>query len=156
MSQQPIGSNLGGGLIKQARILLTNDAILTLPTTVITIIEAPGANKIITMIGGNVLFTVVDAYTNVNAAVTTRYHIGLSQPSDVMSGNTYYTTPDNYLFTDRYISLNGESLSDVVNQPLTLAVVNDVDGDFEDGGSDNYLLITIPYMIYNTLTGLFE
>ncbi len=167
---QPILSNLGSGLIKQARTILGDEDILNWPTASgpVDCVPSPGTGKIVLPI--NAIFHASDSIPDFPYAGMlsgdvislswfnddfgfTQAVEGISDP-DATVVNFLSFGPYNFHAIARYNYLlrTGE----IANSPLVARYVSSGAADpLTMGGASNTILITCSYLIYDLNLGQF-
>jgi hypothetical protein len=169
----------GGGtsLIYQAAVTLTDAQIKALPTTGVTIVAAPGANKMIVGVAG-FMWSVLgqgNEYGGINAEA----NIFLALGSVITAGglintaagggrtdvSTFLTDPGGWasLVFGTTLNIASSQLGTFaaaeselpINLPLTLKGYDDVAGAWTGGDVANTLTVSVTYLIFNTTTRLF-
>lgn len=138
-------------------VTLTDGQIKALPTTSVTIIPAPGANKVILPIAAFYWLTWHADYATIDAAVS--FALGniagslqesLGQVSGLLaSGESAGAVvgPGLQVGSNRVMGLSGMLTSDIVNQPLILSALNNTSGNFTGGDASNVLTVTVLYAV---------
>lgn len=156
----------GSGILHQATVTLTDAQIKALPTTAITLVAAPGANKVILPVAVvAVVNTAAGAYTTNDATwtLTTGDATYASLPvpmSNVLSG----TTPRNVHFTLTDHGIGGGDYegaligTGIPSANAALKVIDDYLGasDYTDGHPTNTAKVSVAYLVLDVTTGVFE
>lgn len=162
----------GSGILHQATVTLDNDQIIALPTTAVEIVSALGEGKAIFPVlvqlrcAAVVDYSAIDAGAviainnggnvgilseGVNSSVT-----GLLVPGDpVDAANAFISLLQRDGDTTFVTGISGYYDSDIGNKPLKIQTMNG-GHNFGGGDSANTLVVSVAYMIFNTVTGEFE
>jgi len=185
-----VGPSAGGGssassILRQAVASLTNAQIKALPTTPVTIIAAPGANKLLVPHVALAHMKWVGNYTNINAtssiSIDTAGNFLTSLAEDTLGGVTALlagggpdgswvpfviqqiaqakvttATPAVNPHFHHGVADSGSYDADIVNVPLTISMENVGDGPLTGGNASNVLQISVAYYVLNTITGVYE
>jgi len=135
---------------------LTDAQIKALPTTPIQIVAAPGANKIINILGGNAVLNWNADYTNIDGSAYMAMicnNGGLAShrfaPSDMLAlGESTLTSISPYTYTAGSFILDmTNALAEFNNKSLKLFASNGVAGNFTGGNEANTLKVTVYYVV---------
>lgn len=164
---------LRGGVVYQATITLTHAQLLTLPSTPVAIVAAPGAGKMLILERGVYKATIVTPYTDMQAYgyVFMRTAAGVTQSNaapltdllvnDMVGWVTPAVAPPYDPFTN-LVDFVGYAAVNNLNQAMVVAcrnaiAIDDVAPQNLGGGhADNSLLVSIAYTIIDLTTGIFE
>jgi hypothetical protein len=161
--------------VHQVAVSLTDAQVKALPTTVIEIIPAQGANTVIRLVNGvGIVNKSAGAYTNVTAGAD----------GDDASISLTYSSDDNLLASNPtapsvLVGLNNEvwiinpyiipnlfnpvsylgdpspgNINNIANEGIFLQAYNS-DGDYTGGNAANTLVVSVVYTVLNVLTGEF-
>jgi hypothetical protein len=149
------GVTFAAGL-KSATVTLTNAQIKALPTTGITVVAAQGAHLMIQPVTIACLVdTTAGAYTNIDALAA----LDLEMGAVLYSGTLPITTPFGSagitpaIIQTMEASSNSLAGAGLANAALTVNVNNEGDGPLTGGHDSNSLIVTVAYLVVNTLTG---
>jgi hypothetical protein len=161
----------GADDVRSATVTLTNAQIKALPTTGVTLVDAPGPGLAIiadvasTNGRAHLLGAFTAAYTNVDAGVKVGFCI-CSNPFAAFSGpsstydqqyHTFFTSTGNVWSMVSAAKINGISVAtgtdtatDIENKPLVLYLDNSAAGNLTGGNAANTLKVTVYYTIVPT------
>jgi len=138
---------------------LVGDQIQTLPTIAVTLIPAPGPNKLLIPVAAIIIKQFVTGYTNVDANVK----LGIVEDPDTSFNFLSTLNVGNILWegtTDAKIimalrsdepfalAINSAPQFDIVtDKPLALGMINGALGNLVGGDEANTLKVTVLYMI---------
>src|SRR5688572_23770684 len=114
-----ITKNLIQDNMLQSSVILNNDQIKSLPTTPIQLIPAPGANKIIQVIGGLLYLRMLDSYGNVASFESTIDFDSNGFPWQQFTQQVFIQPPFNHIITG-VVHPFSTILSELENEPLRL------------------------------------
>ncbi len=163
----------GGSFLHQATVTLTNAQIKALPLTGVDIIPAQGSGTVVicgAYVGGGLsgamfMHWVAD-YTNVDASIAWQFYVG--NFNNILAS---YDAGDFFVWgaASPFFLLGPQSdpdtsypipvinsISDFDNKAVTLKVLNASLGALTGGNASNTLTVSLPYMILNLSTGVFE
>jgi hypothetical protein len=152
------GALSGVATVRQASVELTDAQIKTLgATTPVTIVAAPGLNRILLPVSGIMRRVMLAAYTNVNAAAT----LFLSDGGGTIVHSNSVDADFLIAFTDTVATFQPAALyqtlrSTLENSALTIQGANAAAGAFTGGNAANRLIVTVSYLVFNVETGRFE
>ncbi len=173
------GGGGGGSFLHQATVTLTDAQIKALPTTGVQIVAAPGPNKMIVPAGFLWLYLHwADDYTNIGDASHLDLFYGTSKASalgglfesvgsevsnllaDGADHPAYLTMRPRVDIVSGIVSSRGQFADDpgMTNAAMTIKASNSGShtGDFTGGAAGNSLVVSLPYYIFNTSSGVFE
>lgn len=146
-------------ILRQATVEIADAAIKTLgATTSVTIVPAPGLNRILIPVSGVMRRVMLAAYTNVNAAATLFL-------SDSLAGTVVHSNAvdGDFLiaFTDAIATFQPAALyqttrAALANAGIVLQAGNAAAGAFTGGNAANRLVVTVSYLLLNVETGRYE
>lgn len=152
-------------LLHQATVELTDAQIKALPTTAISVVAAPGANKAIVLSSAVWICNFAGgAYADTTGPAPQLFiqgsGSGLTNPQSVAMGaaNSVFQTSAGGEFGVLGGDFEGfinASATLITNAPL---VIRDAwsDNDYTGGNAANTLRVSVTYYVLNTLTGVFE
>ncbi len=165
-----LNSGSSGSILHQATKVFTNAQLIALATTGIEVIPSPGANKVLISAlytggsnSGVVYMHWVADYGNASGR-TFQFYLG--SPNNVFAYQGFgdffvwgaadpilVFGPQEDISPDVIPSIN--SVSDFANKGLSVKVAGG-SGNFTGGDAGNTMTMVVPYLVLNTLTGLFE
>lgn len=164
-------SVVGGGIL-QKTVTLNNDQIKALPSTPVEIVAAPGANKVIVLLGGVSYFNFTVDYVNPNVGSPSELALAwwdgiqghgkcpasnfigdldISNMSGKVAGIGAPKLNATAIFSDALASRNSTAAY-VINSPIVLYDDdNDSGSDYTGGDPANTLKVTVLYAVVDVL-----
>jgi hypothetical protein len=150
--------------LRQARVELSHAQILTLPTTPVEILPATDANRLYLVTGWALRLDGGSAYGGMTAAVwTLNYtHGGATAASEVNPGDfsnslfRWGVGPGWYNEDTSSLGAGGNIFDPELGGTPVLLRDDWSAGAYTDGAATNRAVVTVAYLLYNVITGLFE
>lgn len=154
----------GYALVRVATVTLTDAQIKALPTTPITVLAAPGANKIVFPLAAWYRLEWHADYSDINGACALHLKVGTSEVLIPIDNSLGFMTVNNLLADGESASawvgsyhgtdivsgnpygVSGYTDGDIVNKSILFSATNG-GSDFTGGHASNTLKVTVYYMI---------
>lgn len=166
MSVQNIGYAGVGGIFRHSSpFALTNNQVKALPQTPITVVPAPGANRIaIPLYATGLVNSTAGAYTNLDAAhyVALRHATSTDQLTTGVgiisqtAAQVLNWQPAQFPNTDLILDISvGLFPANATNKAIQIFADNGAAGDFTGGHASNSLTVTVVYVVFDLVTKRF-
>lgn len=158
LDQAPTAPVAGLPIVHQATVELTDAQVKALgATTPVTLVAAPGLNRILLPLSGVMRRVLKSAYTNVNAAATLFLSdtAGATTHSNAVDADFLIATTDT-IATFQPAALYQTTRAALENVGLSIQGANAAAGAFTGGHADNRLVVAVTYVVLNIETGRFE
>lgn len=159
-----------GGFVRTAAVALTNAQILTLPTTPVELVAAPGSGRRLVLVSVYMRSAFVAGYTNVTGTGPLFGGAGLvvthgpdDSDASTMRSLTIFAAaavrewdalgPAISTAADVALGYGGAG-TDQSNKALNVVVRNAALGNFTGGNAANILRVSIAYLTVDTATGV--